>query len=188
VSRPSSPESRNPDADGRELTNGIIIPPTDYVTSGNYAPVVRDATAFWEGGDPLTVTVDLGRSQGIAAVRVSTHQPNEKYCHPRSVEVEVSEDGETWEPVGTIHHDDLWKPPADYEPWEHDDDPSYANLPASGRLAYSYPLIFEKPVAGRFVRFVFTPLEGRGPGISELQVFDAVTTTPWPGDVAWPPE
>jgi len=188
ASRPSSPESRNPDADGRELTNGIIIPPTDYVTSGNYAPVVRDATAFWDGGDPLTVTVDLGSSQGIAAVRVSTHQPNEKYCHPKTVEVAVSPDGQSWQLMGTIHHDDLWKPPADYEPWEHDDDPSYADLPAGGRLAYSYPLVLEKPAAGRYVRFVFAPLEGRGLGISELQVFDSVTTTPWPGDVAWLPQ
>jgi len=183
TSRPSSPESRNPDKDGNELTNGIVIPPTDYVTSGNYAPVVREATAFWAPGEPVTFVVDLGSRQTLAGVRVATHQPNAEYCHPQSVEVAVSEDGEAWQPVGTIRHDDLWKPPGDYEPWEHDDDPSYSDLPAGGRLAYSYPLAFEQPSEGRYVRFVFTPLAGKGMGISELQVFDSVTVTPWPGDV-----
>ncbi len=62
----------------------------------------------------------------------------------------------------------------------------YAHLPTGGRLAYSYPLVLEEPVEGRYVRFVFTPLEGRGMGISELQVFDSVTVTPWPGEVALP--
>jgi len=186
ASRPSSPASRNPDADGTELTNGIIIPPTDYITSGRYAPTVRAATAFWDPGEPVTFVVDLGSARSVAGVRVSTHQPNARYCHPESVEVAVSTDGETWRPVGTIHHDDLWKPPADYEPWEHDDDPSYAALPAGGRLAYSYPLVFAESVQARYVRFVFTPLEGRGLGISELEVFDEVTVEAWPGDVVLP--
>ncbi len=33
ASRPSSTASGNPDSDGRELTNGIIIAPTDYMTA-----------------------------------------------------------------------------------------------------------------------------------------------------------
>lgn len=184
ASRPSSPESRNPDKDGDELTNGIIIPPTDYITSGKYAPVVRDATAFWETGEPVAFVVDLRSVETLSGVRVTTHQPNASYCHPKAIEVAVSSAGSDWQPLGAIHHDDVWRPPGDYEPWEHDDDPSYAHLPAGGRLAYSYPLVLEEPVEGRYVRFVFTPLEGRGMGISELQVFDSVTVTPWPGDVA----
>ena len=66
------------------------------------------------------------------------------------------------------------------------DFPSYAALPAGGRLAYSYPLVFAESVQARYVRFVFTPLEGRGLGISELGVFDEVTVEAWPGDVVLP--
>ncbi len=92
-------------------------------------------------------------------------------CHPAWVEVAVSADGATWNQAGTIRHNDLWKPPGDYEPWEHDDDPSYKELPAAGRLAYPFPLVFDKRLSGRYVRFVCTPLDGKGLGLSELEVF-----------------
>ncbi len=168
ASRPSSTDSGNPDIDGRELTNGKIIAPTDYATSG----VVQAATAFWAGGAPVDFVVDLEQLQDVAGVRISTHQPNAEYCHPERVEVSVSVDAQTWRQVGTIEHHDLWKPPADYEPWEHDDDPSYDDLPAGGRLAYTYPLRFASPQSARYVRFTCTPLPGRGMGISELEVLD----------------
>ena len=175
--RPSSRKSKNPDTDGRELTNRIVIAPTDYATSR----VVQPASAFWEGGEPVTFVVDLGRESRIEGVRVCTHQPNARYCHPGRVEVAVSRDGREWRDCGTIHHDDLWKPPGDYEAWEHDDDPSYEGLPAGGRLAYRFPLRFARTVRGRYVRFVFHPLPGRGMGISELQVFDRVGVERWRG-------
>ncbi len=179
ASRPSSPQSGNPDSDGRELTNGVIIAPTDYVRD----KTVQAATAFWEPGEPVTFVVDLENQARIAGVRVSTHQPNARFCHPATVEVAVSEDGQRWQPAGTIRHDDLWNPPGDYEPWEHDDSPAYANLPAGGRLAYSFPLVFTPPLTGRYVRFVCTPLDGKGMGISELQVFEQVAASPWPADI-----
>ena len=177
--RPSSQSSGNPD-EGRELTNGVVIAPTDYVTHGSVQP----ATAFWEAGDPVAFVVDLGSSQPCGGVRVSTHQPNERYGHPQRVEVAVSPDGQAWEAAGTIRHNDLWQPPGDYEPWEHDDSRQFAELPAGGRLAYSYPLAFAHPLTGRFVRFTFTPLPGTGLGISELAVFDEVQVDPAPPPVA----
>ena len=103
------------------------------------------------------------------------------------VEVAVSLDGNKWQPAGTIHHDDLWKPPGDYEPWEHDDSPKYAHLPAGGRLAYSYPLAFPSPVQARYIRFDCKLLEGKGLGVSELQAFDRVLVSPWPNEI-WLPE
>ena len=178
ASRPSSAESGNPDAGGRELTNGIVIAPTDEMKS----KAVQEATAFWDPGEPVAIVVDLERGVRVAGVRLSTHQPSARYCHPASVEVSVSEDGRAWRRGGMIRHDDLWKPPADYEAWEHDDSPAYEPLPAGGRLAYSYPLVFEKPLEARYVRFLCTPLEGRGMGLSELAVFDQVNVRPWPGD------
>ena len=50
ASRPSSGVLENADTDGRKLTNGIIIAPTDYATSG----AVQNATAFWDTGEPVT--------------------------------------------------------------------------------------------------------------------------------------
>jgi hypothetical protein len=180
--RPSSREARNPDTDGRELTNGLVIAPTDSMTT----KAVQPATAFWDAGAPVTFVVDLGAVQTVAGLRAWTHQPNDRFCHPKTIEAAVSEDGRVWQPAGTIRHDDLWKPPDDFEAWEHDDDPRFDKLPAGGRLAYGYPLVLAKPVKARYVRLVCTPLEGKGMGLSEFQVFDAASTVPWPGDVALP--
>lgn len=181
ASRTSASQSRNPD-NGDELTNGVIIAPTDYVRD----KTIQAATAFWGPGEPVVFEVDLGSSAPIAGMRVSTHQPNERFCHPASIQVAISEDGQRWEPAGIIRHDDLWNPPGDYEPWEHDDSPLYDSLPACGRLAFSFPLVLPRPIRARYVRFVFTPLEGKGIGISELQVFDRVTATPWPAEIRLP--
>ncbi len=169
MSRPSSIASRNPDTGG-ELTNGKIIAATDYITSKK----VQAATAMWSAGDPLVITVDLEREQSIKGVRVSTHQPTGEYCHPRRIEAAVSSNRETWLSGGTIEHNDLWQPPGDYEPWEHDDSPRYADLPAGGRLTYTYPLVFARSLSCRYVRLIFTSLEGRGMGLSEVEVFDEV--------------
>jgi len=169
ASRPSSLASRNGDAGG-ELTNGKIIAATEYVVPDK----IQASTAMWSAGAPLTLTVDLGVAQAVAGVRISTHQPNEHYCHPERIDVAVSADGAAWESAGTVEHNDLWRPPGDYEPWEHDDSPQYAHLPAGGRLAYSHPLAFAEALCGRYVRLIFAPLQGRGMGLSEIQVFDDV--------------
>jgi len=180
TSRPASTESKNPDTDGMELTNGKIIAPTDITTS----KIVQAATAFWESGEPVTFIVDLERTQKITGVRVSTHQPNEKYCHPSKVEIAISRDKKNWHSVGRINHNDIWQPPGDYEAWEHDDDPQFNPLPAAGRLAYSYPLVLDNPATARFMRFICTPLSNRGLGLSELEIFNKVIVRPAPPLVA----
>jgi hypothetical protein len=182
ASRTSSASSGNPDTDGLELTNGIVIAPTAQVSMKG----IQSATAFWEPGEAVTITVDLGSPQAIGGARATTHQPNERYCHPKTIEVSASADGREWRALGAIRHDDLWKPPGDYEPWEHDDAHLYEKLPAGGRLAYSFPLAFAGPVTARYVRFACTPLGGRGMGISELQVFDRVAVEPWPAEIRLP--
>ena len=179
ASRPSSGESGNPDREGRELTNGVVIAPTDSTT----VEAIQPATAFWDAGEPLSLVVDLERAVTVAGVRVSTHQPNARYCHPAGIEVELSDDGKQWRAVGRIQHDDIFCPPGDYEAWEHDDSPQYADLPAAGRLAYSYPLAFDKSQRARYIRFVCSPQEDRGLGLSELAVYGQVTVTPWPNDI-----
>jgi hypothetical protein len=183
TSRPCSADSRNPDSDGRELTNGKIIAPTDYVMDKS----VQAATAFWEAGEPVSFVVDLGSNQPMAAVCVSTHQPNSRFCHPKNVRVTLSSDGQNWNEAGTIQHNDLWNPPGDYEPWEYDQGWKYSRLPAGGRLAYSFPLVFKEKLTARYVRFTCTPWEGKGFGLSELQVFDNAEVKPWPAENWLPP-
>lgn len=179
-SRPSDRQSRNPDNDGRELTNGAVIAPTDIVGSNEVQP----ATAFWSKADPVDFVVDLEHVESIEGVRVSTQQPNDRFGHPARVDIAVSTDGKEWRPAGTIQHSDLWNPPGDYEPWEHDDDPKYSSLPAGGRLAYSFPLAFAAPLEARYVRYSFVPQEDMGVGISELQVYDRMQTHSAPSIVA----
>lgn len=180
TSRPSSIASGNPDTDNKELTDGVIIAPTDYMTSKEVQP----ATAFWDAGEAVTFVVDLGSNQPIRGARVSTHQPNARYCHPKSVEVTVSADGRNWESAALVKHDDIWNPPGDYEPWEYDQGWKYANLPAGGRLAYSFPVLFKQQMNARYVRFTFAPLDGKGLGLSELQVFDEVSVSSWPAEIS----
>lgn len=182
ASRKASEAAGNGDTGGAELTNGVVIAPTDYVTS----KLVQPATAFWDAGEPVEFVVDLQAAATVAGVRVTTHQPNEKYVHPASIEVSVSADGKAWQRAGTIRHDDLWNPPGDYEPWEYDDGLPYEKLPACGRLAYSYPLVFAKPATARYLRFVCTPQAGRGFGLSELAAYEQVEVRPWPHDVVLP--
>jgi len=180
-SRPAS--GANGDTGGKELTNGIVVAPTDYFTS-HWPEILKSATAGWEG--ELTIDIDLEREATLSGVRACTHQPNARFCHPARVDVLVSSDGKDWREVGKIHQDDLWSPPGDYEPWELDGDPRFEELPAGGRLAYRFPLVFE-PTPARHVRFHFTPLPGRGIGISELEVYDQVEIKAWPGDITLPP-
>ena len=76
TSRDASVASGNPDSDGRELTNGFIIAPTDYMRDKS----VQAATAFWDAGEPVSFVVDLGSQVRMAGVRVSTHQPDARFC------------------------------------------------------------------------------------------------------------
>ena len=184
ASRPSSTASGNPDSDGRELTNGIIIAPTDYMTS----QAIQPATAFWDAGKPVRFIIDLGATQnGGRNPRAWTHQPNDRYCHPQSIEVAVSADGQR---LAVRRHD-----------------PSRRSLETAGRLralgarrrsartidcrpAAGWPTAIhwrlEKPLAGRYVRLICTPQEGKGMGLSEFQIFDAAKVLPWPGNAALP--
>jgi hypothetical protein len=36
------------------------------------------------------------------------------------------------------------------------------------------------------VRFLCTPLDGKGMGFSELQVFEQIEVSPWPADIQLP--
>jgi hypothetical protein len=179
TSRPSSEASGNVDEGSRELTNGIVIAPTELRTQA----AVRPASAFWDRGGPVAIEIDLERVRSISAVRVVTHQPEAAWCHPARLDFAVSEDGKSWTLVASATHDDVWNPPADDEPWEHEDSPRFAALPAGGRLVHTFQGILPGPADARFVRVTAAALEGRGMGLSEIQVFDRVAIEPFPEDI-----
>jgi VCBS repeat-containing protein len=162
--------AKNPDA-GHDLTDGIIAPPDDYV-SEKYMPT----NVIFEKDAAPVATLDLGSAQNIAAVRV--HAGQEMGFHlafPATITVETSLDGTTFTKAGTAEHNQVFEPPADFVPWENDESPKYAALPAGGRLAYAYRVIFPSPQAVRYLRITCTAKSGWGLLLSEIQAFDQVS-------------
>jgi len=161
---------KNPDGGG-DLTDGAIAPPEDHV-SLKYMPT---NVIFASDVSPV-VTIDLGEAQPVAAVRVHAGQEGGfKLAYPDTITVETSPDGKAFARAGVAGHDQVFDPPADYAPWEFDDAPQYAALPAGGRLAYAYRVIFEKPVQARHIRVTCACRKGWGVLLSEIQAFDRVT-------------
>jgi hypothetical protein len=181
VSRPAW--SGNGDNGGAELTNGCIVPPTNYATDG----AVQEQSALWSGDAPVVVTVDLGQERTVAALRITTHQPDAGFCHADSVVVAGAGDGEGFQPLGVIRHDQVWNPTGDFLGHESDQSPHFVSLPAGGRLAYAFWLVLDQPRTLRFLQCAFQPLPGRGVGISEIQALSAVSVEDWPDrEVAMP--
>jgi hypothetical protein len=174
---------KNPDAGG-DLTDGIIAPPEEYV-SVKWMPT---NVIFQTDVSPVA-TIDLGREETLSAVRVHAGQePGFHLAFPDSIGVEVSSDGRTWTRAGQALHNQVFDPPADHADWELKDSPKYASLPAGGRLAYGYRILFEKPLAARYVRVSCAARKGWGVMLSEIQAFDRVTVnTKIPPPVVLPP-
>jgi hypothetical protein len=163
-------DARNRDAGG-DLTDGIIAPPDEDV-SEKYMPT----NVIFEKDAAPAATIDLGREQNIAAVRVHAGQePGFHLAFPATITVETSMDGTTFTKAGEAAHNQVFDPPADFQPWEGDESPRYAMLPAGGRLAYAYRVIFAKPVSARYLRVTCTAQHGWGLLLSEIQAFDKVT-------------
>jgi len=174
---------KNPDAGG-DLTDGIIAPPEEYV-SVKWMPT---NVIFQQDVSPVAV-IDLGREETLAAVRVHAGQePGFRLAFPDAITVEVSSDGKTFTRAGQAVHNQVFDPPADHADWELKDSPRYASLPAGGRLAYGYRILFEKPLPGRYVRVSCAARKGWGVLLSEIQAFDRVAVnTKLPPSVVLPP-
>lgn len=161
---------KNTDA-GRDLTDGIIAPPDEDV-SEKYMPT----NVMFEQDSIAVVTVDLGVETSVAAIRVHSGQEiGFHLAHPQSITVEISQDGKTFTKAGEASHHQVFDPPADFVPWEHDDSPQYASLPAGGRLAFAYRVFFEQAASTRYIRITCRAQQGWGQLLSEIEVFDSVT-------------
>ncbi|HEV3029868.1 MAG TPA: hypothetical protein VG457_19980, partial [Planctomycetota bacterium] len=163
-------DERNPDA-GSDLTDGVIAPP-DTCVSAKWMPT---NVMFPKDVSPV-ITLDLGAVETVAAARVhSGAEPGWRLTHPESIIVEASVDGHTFTRAGSADWKQVFNPPADFAPWEFDDAAPYAGLPAGGRLAYAYRILFDKPVQARYLRVTCAARKGWGMLLSEIQAFDKVT-------------
>jgi uncharacterized protein YjhX (UPF0386 family) len=162
-------DERNPDGGG-DLTDGIIAPPDTYV-SVKYMPTY---VMFARDVSPA-ITIDLGTEQTVSAVRVHAGQEGGFHLsYPDAIKVETSADGNSFASAGLVGFNQVFEPPADFVPWEQDEATTFSSLPAGGRLAYAYRVLFEKPARARFVRITCQSRKGWGMLLSELQVFDNV--------------
>jgi hypothetical protein len=162
-------DARNPDGGG-DLTDGIIAPPDTYV-SVKYMPTY---VMFARDVSPV-ITLDLGSEQSVSAVRVHAGQEGGFHLsYPDSIQVETSSDGNSFAIVGSTGFSQVFDPPADYVPWELDQAAILESLPAGGRLAYAYRVLFDHPVTARYVRITCGGRRGWGMLLSEVQVFDRV--------------
>ena len=174
---------KNPDA-GNDLTDGIIAPPEEYV-SVKWMPT----NVIFEQDVSPVATIDLGTAQTVAAVRVHAGQEGGFHlAYPDLITVEVSTDGKTFTRAGSAPHNQVFDPPADHADWELKDSAKYEGLPAGGRLAYAYRILFAQPLPVRYVRVTCSCRKGWGVLLSEIQVFDQVTVdTRVPPSVVLPP-
>ncbi len=163
-------DDRNPDA-GHDLTDGIIAPPDTYV-SVKYMPT---NVMFAKDVSPVA-TLDLGSAQTTAAVAVHAGQEGGFHLtYPDTITVETSSDGTTFTRAGSAAFNQVFEPAADFVPWELDDAAQFDNLPAGGRLAYAYRIIFDQPITARYVRVTCACRKGWAVLLSEIEVFDKVT-------------
>lgn len=161
---------KNPDA-GKDLTDGVLMPPDTYV-SVKWMPT----NVIFQADVSPVATIDLGAAQRIAAVRVCTGQADDFHLtYPESIVVETSTDGQAFAPVGKAAFNQVFEPPADYIFGECEESTVFDKLPAGGRLAYAYRVVFDQPVDARYVRVTCVARKGWGMLLSELQVFDNVT-------------
>jgi hypothetical protein len=162
-------DARNPDGGG-DLTDGIIAPPDTYV-SAKYMPTY---VMFARDVSPV-ITLDLGSEQSVSAVRVHAGQEGGFHLsYPDTIQVETSSNGNSFAIAGSAGFNQVFDPPADYVPWELDQAAIFENLPAGGRLAFAYRVLFDHPVTARYVRITCGGRKGWGMLLSEVQVFDRV--------------
>jgi hypothetical protein len=173
---------KNPDA-GRDLTDGIIAPPEEYV-SLKYMPT----NVIFETDVSPVATIDLGESRQVAAVRVHAGQEGGFHLtYPDSITVDTSIDGRSFTRAGSASFAQVFDPPADFVGWEQEEGLQFEALPAGGRLATAYRILLEKPAQARYVRVTCAARKGWGVMLSEIQVFDKVSVdTKLPPSVALP--
>jgi hypothetical protein len=159
------------DPDGKKLTDGVVGSPYNGGISYRYG-VVYDNKMKPE------ITVDLGDKQKCGAFRIQVGgwAPWDalKGEIKDKVEVLTSSDGKEFTSAGFINMDLRWK----------DIPVNYAWPDEETMVGYNAPLILDKPVEARYVKFKITP--ARLLAVSEVQVLENITFEPFDLKISLP--
>ena len=140
--------------DAKQLTDG------EYVKTG--IMWVNQAAVGWKanrgGEEKYSVTLDLGKTEQIAGFSWNTGAGVAQVEFPRSIMVEVSDDGENWKSVG-----DLLEKSAKERP-----------IPACGTYNAYRAYSLGMPCRGRYVRFTAT--QSRYCFCDEIEVYGGAMT------------
>jgi hypothetical protein len=171
VSHPSETNWDAGDPEGKKLTDGVAGPPEAGGTS--YA-----SGAIWKGKTNPTITLDLGRPQSCAAFGMNFHgYPWHDAVRGQiedRVDVLVSDDGQTFRPVGQLDTNLWWKDVPVNHVWPDDE-----------RITgHTFRLVPPAPVTARYVRYRVT--SDRMFCCTELEVLDAIKSEPHDLRVALP--
>ncbi|MFO7899399.1 MAG: discoidin domain-containing protein [Planctomycetota bacterium] len=181
-----TPSQAFPDTTGKVLTDGYVGLASfwgleNINLTGRKRKDRVGQLVVWAPGDDVAVTIDLGEVRTVGAARVCAVQPNENVLYPERMAVEVSPDGKTFTKAGATDWEACFFPPGDELRWEGWDSPVYEHLPAGGIIDFKFPVIFERPLDARYVRFRLAKptRDAAGIGLWEIQVYDRINRTPW---------
>ena len=142
--------------------------------------------ARWTKGQNPQIVVALKEEQEIQGVSVHqsldantvTGQTASSYAD--AIDVSVSSDNANWTPAGRITRYDLYNWPGDYLPLGFEAMQFASNF-SGGILDYNFPMAFDKPLHGKFVRFsVSNPNDPWA--VTELRVWAEMKKIRWDHD------
>lgn len=130
--------------------------------------------------------VELDGEQDVAGV--SVHQNIDTLwakgttasAYAEMIDVSVSTDKATWTPAGTISKYDLFNWPGDYLPLNFEA-MQFADSFLGGIVNYNCPLVFDKPLKARYVKFAVKNPEAHWTP-SEVRVWGEMRKTAWRHD------
>jgi len=161
------------DPDNKKLTDGVVGPP--YAGGTSYK-----SGAVWNGKRNPVITVDLGAAAACAGFGLNCHGypfwDSLKGEVQDKIEVLVSEDGQSFKPVGFLKTDLRWKDLPVNHMWP--DDETISGLTCR--------LVPEQPVTARHVQYKVT--SERFFCCTELEVLDSIKFEPFDLRLALPDE
>jgi len=171
LSHPSADNWGAGDPDGHKLTDGVAGPPEAGGISYKYGVV-------WPPRTNPTITLDLGKVESCASFGLNFHgypwHDALKGEIKDKIEIQISDDGQTYRPIGQVPTNLRWKDlPANYM-WPDDEK----------MTAFTGRLVPEKPVTARFIKYVIT--SPRTFDVTELEVLDSIKSAPFDLRIALP--
>jgi hypothetical protein len=167
---PSGTNWEGGDPDMTKLTDGVVASTYGGGTTYRWGPI-------WEPGKNPAITLDLGKPESVAAVRIhvtgySYDLYNGPFC---TIEVLTSEDGRSYQSQGSFQT----------KMRAVDLDGDFLNQERGSFESLVFPFIFRQSAKARYVQFKVSNPEMFF-DTSEIMVYDAVRTEEWREPLAMP--